>query len=70
MRAELHSPSLRRAAGAKPAHIIGVVKLALAKVLGAERGADEDKRGALDRRLAQRADDFAKRRAHDPLVRP
>ena len=36
-----------------------VVELALAKVLRAERRADEDERGALDRRLAQRADDFA-----------
>ena len=56
--------------GAEAAHVVGVVEFAVAKIVGAERWADQDQRRALDRRRAQRAGKFAERRAHDALVRP
>ena len=64
----IHALSAR--AGAEAAHIVGVVELALAKILGAERRADEDERRALDRRGASAATSVAEGRAHDALVRP
>ena len=58
------------AVGPEAALIVGIVQRAVAKSVGAEDAADQDQRGALDRRRPEQPDDGRKRPTDHPLVRP